>query len=64
MTTAEGPSGVGSQEQIRDLLERKARAIHLRPETGQATARTTIRLKPGLECEVEEGAWKLTVAMS
>jgi uncharacterized OsmC-like protein len=64
MTTAEGPPGVTSQQQLRDLLERKAKAIALRPAIGQATARTTIRLKPGLECEVEEGAWKLTVGMS
>jgi uncharacterized OsmC-like protein len=64
MTTAEGPPGVGNQEQLRELLERKAKAIELSPATGQATARTTIRLKPGLECEVEEGAWKLAVGMS
>ena len=64
MTTAEGPPGVGNQKQLRELLEKKAKAIELRPAIGQATARTTIRLKPGLECEVEEGAWKLTVAMS
>jgi uncharacterized OsmC-like protein len=31
---------------------------------GQNTARTKVRLKPGLECELTEGDWQLTVAMS
>jgi uncharacterized OsmC-like protein len=51
-------------EEIRTILERKVKAVTLRPSVGQNTARTTVRLKPGLECEVTEGPWSLTVAMS
>jgi len=49
---------------IRETLERNAKAVSLRPSVGQNTARTSVRLQPGLTCEIEEGAWKLTVAMS
>ncbi len=48
---------------IREALERNAKAIQLRPSIGLRTGRTTVRLKPGLECEVEDGTWKLTVGM-
>lgn len=51
-------------EKIRAALERNAKAVSLRPSVGQGTAKTKVRLKPGLECEVEEGNWKLTVGMS
>ena len=63
MATAEGSSNLAS-EQMRDVLDRKVSAIRQQPAIGRATAHTTIRLKPGLACEVEEGAWKLTVGMS
>ena len=51
-------------EQLRDILERNATALSLRPSLGQGTAKTRVRLKPGLECEIEEGSWKLTAGMS
>jgi len=51
-------------DQIRTTLERNVRAVTLKPSVGQNTARTLVRLKPGLECEVTEGPWTLTVAMS
>ena len=51
-------------DQIRTILERNAKAVSLRPAAGQNAARTKARLKPGLECEVTEGQWTLTVAMS
>jgi uncharacterized OsmC-like protein len=57
-------AAVGSDERLRELLERKVKAVTLRPAIGQGTARTTARLKPGLECEVEEGPWTLKVGMS
>lgn len=50
--------------QIRSILERNVKAVSLRPAVGQNTARTKVRLKPGLECEVTEGQWTLTIAMS
>jgi uncharacterized OsmC-like protein len=53
----------GSDE-IRSAMERNAKAVSLRPAVGQNTARTTVRLKPHLECEVVEGPWTMTVAMS
>lgn len=48
---------------IREALERNARAVELRPSIGKRTGRTTVRLKPGLECEVQDGQWTLTVGM-
>src|SRR5574339_1266845 len=53
-----------TNDEIRTILERNVRAVTLRPTVGQNTARTHVRLKPGLECEVTEGAWRLTIAMS
>lgn len=51
------------QNRLREILERNARAVSLRPSVGQFTGRTTARLKPGLECEIQDGAWRLTVGM-
>ena len=53
-----------TDDDIRTILERNVRAVTLRPSIGQNTARTKVRLRPGLECEVAEGPWTLTVAMS
>ena len=50
-------------ETIRTAIERNAKAVTLRPSVGQGTARTIVRLKPGLECEVVEGPWTLRVGM-
>ena len=50
-------------ENIRTQLERQVKALSLRPAVGKGTAVTKIRLRPGLECEVEEGAWRLVVGM-
>jgi uncharacterized OsmC-like protein len=50
-------------DHIREALERNARAVTLKPSIATHTGRTTVRLKPGLECEVEDGRWKLTVGM-
>lgn len=52
------------QSAIRETLERNVKAVSLRPSVAQGTAHTVARLKPGLEVEVEEGSWKLTVGMS
>ena len=49
---------------VRETLERKARAVTLRPAVGQNTARTAVRLRPGLACEVEEGPWTFMAGMS
>ena len=54
---------MASPEQIRMTLERKAQEIALRPSAGQGTATTRVTLKPGLECDIEEGTWKLTAGI-
>jgi uncharacterized OsmC-like protein len=51
-------------ETIRTAIERNVKAVTLRPGVGQGTARTTARLKPGLECEVTDGPFTLTVGMT
>lgn len=50
-------------EHIRETLESNVKTLTLRPDSAVKTARTTIRLKPGLECELTEGPWTMTVAM-
>ena len=52
-----------NNDEIRTIIERNVKAVTLRPSIGQHTGRTNVRLKPGLECEVIEGPWRLTVAM-
>jgi uncharacterized OsmC-like protein len=49
---------------IREATERAAKVLTQRPAAGQKTARTTVNLKPSLECAIEEGSWKLTAGMS
>jgi uncharacterized OsmC-like protein len=51
-------------ERIRTATERNAKAVALKPSVGQKTAKTHIRLKPGLECELTEGPWTMTIGMS
>lgn len=46
-------------EKIRRAYERNAKAVRLRPGVGQGTAVTRVRVRDGLTCEVEEGAWRL-----
>jgi uncharacterized OsmC-like protein len=55
---------IGRDPRLREILERNAHAVSVRPSAGQHTARTRVTLKPGLECEVEEGPWRLIVGMS
>ena len=51
-------------EQIKVAFERNAKAISLRPSVGLGTASTRVRLRENLACDVEDGAWKLTVGAS
>lgn len=50
--------------QLRETLERNARALELRPAVGRGTAVTRIRSTEGLAVVAEEGPWRLTVDMS
>lgn len=51
------------QMRLREILERNAMAVTLRPSLAQHTGKTTVRLRPGFECEIADGAWRLTVGM-
>ncbi len=44
---------------LKTAHERNAKAIKLRPSVGQGTATTTVRLRGGVTCEIEDGDWKL-----
>lgn len=54
---------MADSEDLRDILERSVKAVSMRPAIGQGTATTRVHLKPGLECEIEEGTWKLTAGV-
>jgi uncharacterized OsmC-like protein len=55
---------MASPDQIRTIVEGKVEGVARQPSTGRGTATTRCTLKPGLECEIEDGAWKLTAGMS
>jgi uncharacterized OsmC-like protein len=44
---------------LKQLVEHMLEAIRAHPENGQGTATTTVRIRSGLTCDVEDGAWKL-----
>jgi uncharacterized OsmC-like protein len=48
---------------IREISERNARVLSLKPERGRLTGVTKARIEDGLRCVVEEGPWKLAVDM-
>jgi uncharacterized OsmC-like protein len=52
------------EDRVRIAFERNTRAISLRPAIGQGTAVTRVRLREGLTCEIEDGAWKLTADLT
>jgi uncharacterized OsmC-like protein len=52
-----------SPDQIRAAVDRIADKVAQRPSAGQGTATTRVTLKPGLECDIEDGSWKLTAGM-
>jgi len=53
-----------STSRIKEIFERNGRALAVRPSVGRGTARTTVTLRDGLTCDVEEDGWKLVVDMS
>jgi uncharacterized OsmC-like protein len=55
---------VSSPAVIKQALERNVKVLGVRPSVGQGTARTTARLRPGLECEVTDGPWTMHVGMT
>lgn len=53
-----------ANEKIKTSFERNARAVSLRTSVGQGTARTRVRLREDLVCNVEDGKWTLVADMS
>jgi uncharacterized OsmC-like protein len=49
---------------IRAAFERNATTVSLRPAVGQKTYITTVRVRHGLTCEIEEGPWRLTADLT
>jgi uncharacterized OsmC-like protein len=49
---------------LKDLYERKRRALVRRPSFGRTNAQAHVRLGDSLLCEVEEGAWRTRVDQS
>jgi uncharacterized OsmC-like protein len=49
---------------MKDLYERKRRAMVRRPAFGRTTAQASVRLGETLMCEVEEGPWRTRVDQS
>lgn len=45
---------------LETTFERSAAAVTLMPSVGQGTDTTTVRLRDGTMCEVEEGPWQTT----
>ena len=44
---------------IKTIQERNIKALKLRPSIGQGTATTTVRVRSGVTCDIEDGGWKL-----
>jgi uncharacterized OsmC-like protein len=55
---------MAAEEKIRTAFERNQKALSLRPSIGHGTAVTTVRVRDGLTCDIEEGAWKLVADMA
>lgn len=52
------------EDTIKTAFERNTRALALRPSIGRGTAVTRVRVREGLTCDIEEGAWRLTADMA
>jgi uncharacterized OsmC-like protein len=55
---------MNSPAEIKDALERNAKAVSLRHSVGQGTAKTVATLTGGLSCVVTEGAHRIAVDMT
>jgi uncharacterized OsmC-like protein len=50
---------MASPEELKSIHDRNAKALGLRPAIGQGTAATTVRVRNGVTCDIEDGPWKL-----
>ncbi len=48
---------------IREIAERNAKMLALKPSRGHLTGVTKARIVEGVRCEIEEGPWKLAADM-
>ena len=44
---------------FKTIFERNQKALRLRPAVGQGTATTTVKVRSGMTCDIEDGQWKL-----
>ncbi len=44
---------------LKSAIERNQKALALRPSIGRGTATTTVRVRSGVTCDIEDGQWKL-----
>ncbi len=49
---------------LKDLYERKRRAMQKRPSFARSTGQAHVRLGDGFSCDVEEGAWRTRIDQS
>jgi uncharacterized OsmC-like protein len=47
------------ERSFREIIERNQKALRLRPSIGRGTATTTVRVRSGVTCDIEDGPWKL-----
>src|SRR5690606_10063011 len=57
-------SKIPDRPDVKTAFERNARAMELRDSVGRGTARTHVRLRQDLTCDVEDGRWKLVADMA
>ena len=50
---------MADDKDMKTIIERNIKAIRLRPSVGQGVATTTVRVRDGVTCDVEDGQWKL-----
>lgn len=49
-----------TKEKIKEAFDRKRRLLERRSTLGKGGVTTSIRVRDGLTCDIEEGPWKLT----
>jgi uncharacterized OsmC-like protein len=54
---------MADRETIKKQFVRNARVVELRPARGKYSSSTSVRLREGLTCDIEDGSWKLVADM-
>lgn len=55
---------MNTNDKIKTAFERQTKALSLRGGIGKGTAVTKVRIRDGLTCDIEEGAWRMTSDMN